>query len=83
MDPDAGRFVEEERVREWMKKLELGEVVEIKGEKLEVLEIKDRTVTLKLLSMEDRLRKAMDLEPKAYHGLNREEKRALDRKRRR
>ncbi len=52
MDPMAGRFVEEDRAEKWMARVEIGEVVKIKGEELEIVEIGDRTLTLKLLSPE-------------------------------
>ena len=54
MDPNVGRFIEEENAEKWMETLEIGEIVKIKGEELEVAEIGDRTVTFKLRSAMER-----------------------------
>lgn len=67
MDPMSGRFVEEERAEQWMARVEVGEVVKIKGEELEIVKIEGREMTLKLLSAEDRGRRAIG---DAFEGLD-------------
>jgi len=54
MDTNAGEFVGEERAEAWMQRIEVGEIVKIKGEKLEVVRIEKREITLKLLSAYER-----------------------------
>lgn len=60
MDTNTGRFVEEESAEKWMQRIAVGEVIKIKDEECEVVSFGNRTVTLKLLSHEDRMRKEMD-----------------------
>jgi hypothetical protein len=55
MDTNAGRFVEEADAEKWMQRLEVGEVVEIKGEELTVLAFDNRRVVLELRSADDRV----------------------------
>ena len=59
MDTNAGEFVGEERAESWMQRIEIGEVVKIKGEELEVVMIGRHEITLKLLGQRDRDRRAM------------------------
>lgn len=54
MDPMSGRFVEEDKAEAWMGRISIGEIIKIKGEELEVVEIEGRHIRLKLLSSEDR-----------------------------
>ncbi len=54
MDSNAGEFVGPDRAEAWMERLDVGEIVKIKGEELEVVKIEGREVTLKLRSWEDR-----------------------------
>ena len=56
MDTNAGRFVEEKSAEAWMQRVEVGEVVKIKGEELRIVVIEDRRITLELLSADDRMR---------------------------
>ncbi len=55
MDANAGRFIEEQTAEAWMQRIEVGEVVKIKGEELRVVSIEDRRITLELMSAEDRV----------------------------
>ena len=55
MDTNRGRFVEEESAEAWMQRISVGEIIKIHGEECEVTEIAGRTVTLKLLSAEERM----------------------------
>lgn len=57
MDTNAGEFVGEDRVEQWMQRIAVGETVKIKGEELEVVKIERREITLKLLSYEERIAK--------------------------
>lgn len=57
MNPQTGMFVQEDRAEKWMQRVEVGEIVKIKGEELEIVEIEDRHIKLRLLSVEDRVRK--------------------------
>jgi len=81
MDPNAGRFIEEERAEAWMARIEVGETIKIKGEELEVVEIGDRTVTLKLLSFEERMSRGLpsfaDQEDAASREIERQLKKML------
>ena len=85
MDTNAGEFVGEERAEAWMQRIEVGEVVKIKGEELEVLRIDERTIVLKLLSASDKLEKdlsglsTMDYEDLAYSESNRQRENMLRR----
>ncbi len=54
MDTNRGEFVDESRSEQWMKRLEVGQIVKLMEEEFEVLEIGKRTVLLKLRSFEDR-----------------------------
>ncbi len=54
MDTNAGEFVGEGRAEVWMQHIRIGEVVEIKGEELEVVGIGRHEITLKLLGQRDR-----------------------------
>ena len=54
MDPNAGRFVEEAQAESWMQRIEVGEVVKIKGEEFEVLGFEGREIRLRMRSAEDR-----------------------------
>ena len=56
MDTDSGRFVDDEQAQSWMQRISVGEVIKIKGEECEVVELGERTITLKLLSADERLR---------------------------
>lgn len=78
MNTDTGEFVREERIRSWMKTLSVGEVVKLKGEECQVTAIGERTVTLTLLSDEDRMR--MEVESIAGNRHERRRKAALARK---
>ena len=62
MDSHAGRFREKNdpKIESWMQRIGLGEVVEIKGEEFEVAGVTERYLTLKLLSAEERQKKALD-----------------------
>lgn len=55
MDSMSGQFVEEDRAEKWMARVEVGEIVKIKGEELEIVKIEGREMTLKLLSAEERM----------------------------
>lgn len=55
MNSQTGHFVKEDRAEQWMQRVEIGEVVKIKGEELEIVEIEGRHIKLKLLSAEDRI----------------------------
>ena len=59
MDTRSGEFVEDERAESWMQRIGIGEVVKIKGEELEVVGISGREITLRLLSANDRLARAL------------------------
>ena len=61
MDPNSGRFLDEddERIESWMERIAVGETVKIKGEELEVTRIGEREITLKLLSARDRTPKGL------------------------
>ena len=59
MDTNAGEFVDEQRSESWMQRIEVGEVIKIKGEELEVLKINERTIVLKLLSASDKVKRAL------------------------
>jgi hypothetical protein len=54
MNPSSGEFVDEDRSESWMQRIEVGEVIKIKGEECEVVKIGRREITLKLLSSADR-----------------------------
>jgi len=54
MDTNSAEFVGEERAEAWMQRIEVGEVIKIKGEDLEVVRIEKREITLKLLSAYER-----------------------------
>lgn len=58
MNPQTGQFVQEDRAEQWMQRVEVGEIVKIKGEELEIVEIEDRHIKLKLLSVRDRIGKS-------------------------
>ena len=82
MDPNAGRFIEEECAENWMARIEVGETIKIKGEELEVTEIGDRTVTLKLLSHDERMSRGLpsfaDREDAASREIHRQRKKMLE-----
>lgn len=79
MNPNAGRFIEEEKAKAWMQRIEVGEVVKIKGEELEIVEIGDRTLKLKLLSAQERLAKRFPVETDFNRHMRRQQA-ALERK---
>jgi hypothetical protein len=60
MNPNSGEFEDGARAKAWMERVKVGEVVKIKGEELEIVSIAKRTITLKLLSADDRLRSNFD-----------------------
>lgn len=74
MDTNAGEFVEEERAERWMQRLQVGEIVKIKGEELQVVSTDKREVTLRLLSAADRLKNLFGIET----DLNRHKRRERD-----
>lgn len=55
MDTNSGRFVEEENAEAWMERISVGEIIKIKGEELEVVQIHQREIVLKLRSADDRI----------------------------
>lgn len=63
MDTDIGYFLPEAhpRVKQWMERISIGDVVELKGQQCEVVDIEvgGRTVTLKLMSSYDRHQRAL------------------------
>jgi hypothetical protein len=61
MDTNAGKFVGPDRAQQWMKRVEVGQQLKILGEEFEVLEIRDRTMVVKLLSFEERMGVGGDL----------------------
>ena len=85
MDPNSGRFVEEQYAESWMQRIEIGETIKIKGEECEVTAIGDRHITLRLLSADERMAKAFggslvtDMDSLNRH--ERRERAALARKR--
>jgi hypothetical protein len=79
MNTNSGEFVEEARAEAWMKRLELGEPIKIKGEELEVVKIERREVTLKLLSVGERVQKHFPIE-KSLNRHMRREREAMERK---
>jgi len=54
MDTETGQFVAENKAEAWMKRIQMHEIVEIKGAVLEVVSIGRREITLKLLSRDER-----------------------------
>ncbi len=70
MNPQTGQFVQEDRAEQWMQRVEIGEVVKIKGEELEIVEIEGRHIKLKLLSAEDRMQKVFDVMDIEYESLD-------------
>ena len=58
MDTQSGRFVDERGAEPWMPRIAVGEIVNLKGEELEVQEIRERTILLKLLSAAERAARA-------------------------
>jgi len=83
MDTDSGRFLREddERVQSWMQRIEVGEIVKIKGEECRVESIGDRTITLGLLSRLERLSQELFGEKhlEDLRDLNRHERRRRER----
>lgn len=82
MDPNAGRFVDEDRAQKWMERVEVGEVVKIKGEELEIIEIGKRTLKLKLLSHNERMEKSFgglvqDFDEMRHSEIERQRKKML------
>ena len=59
MDTRSGEFVEDERAESWMQRIDIGEVVKIKGAELEVVGIAGREIRLCLLSASDRAARAL------------------------
>lgn len=55
MDTNTGEFVDDSRAESWMQRIDVGEVIKIKGEELDVLRIDERTIVLKLLNASDRM----------------------------
>ena len=55
MDTNAGRFVEEESAEKWMQRIEVGEIIKLKGEDCRVVRIGERQVVLELMSATDRI----------------------------
>ena len=55
MDTNSGRFIEEQNAESWMQRIEVGEIIKIKGEELRVVSIESRRITLELMSAEDRI----------------------------
>lgn len=66
MNTDTGHFVKEEGATPDMVRVEVGEVVKVKGERFRVMEIGDRNLTLELMSYEDRQK---DIDRKRRAGL--------------
>ena len=60
MNTDTGEFVGEDQAEPWMEKVSIGEVVPIKGNPTEVVRIEGRELTLKLMSIGDRHKHAME-----------------------
>lgn len=54
MDTNQGRFVEEEQAESWMQRIQVGEIIKIKGEECRVEAIGSHIVTLKLLNPSER-----------------------------
>lgn len=78
MDTNAGRFVGEESAKSWMQRVEVDEVIKIKGEECRVVSINGRRLEVELLSSDDRMRRQMESilsEPR-----NRHERRAAAKK---
>jgi len=59
MDTDSGRFVDDNQSQAWMKRIAVGEIIKIKDEELEVIEIGERTIKLKLLSFDERFARSL------------------------
>ncbi len=66
MDTNSGRFIEEKNAEEWMQRISVGETIKIKGEECEVMAFTDRTVTLKLLSADERVERFYKDEANAH-----------------
>lgn len=82
MDPNSGRFVDEREAKAHMKRFTVGEVLKLKGEEFEVLEIQEREIRLKPLSAQERLMKQLPVVTEFMHP-NRTERRRRDREERR
>ena len=80
MNTDSGRFVEEAEAKAWMKRISIGEVVEVKGEEFEVEEIRERHLVLKMLSKSERAEKRLGAAGVNPLDLNRASRRSLDSK---
>ena len=85
MNTDTGEFVEDSKAEKWMQRLDIGEVVKLKGEECEVVAIEDREVRLKLMNSEDRRQHRYNQAPRNRNERRKEladEKRARRRKKR-
>jgi len=60
MNASEGKFVHLGEAKLWMQTLTVGEVVKMKGEEFEVVEITDRECRLKLMSADERQTKQME-----------------------
>lgn len=80
MDTNAGRFVEEKIAERWMQRIEVDEIIKIKGEECRVVRINGRRLEVELLSSDDRLRREMGSILDAPR--NRHERRSADAKKR-
>lgn len=54
MNIDTGELLEEQNAEAWMKRISVGEVIQIKGEDCKVVQIGGRTITFELMSRADR-----------------------------
>ena len=77
VDTDSGRFVDDAHAQKWMKRIALGEIVKVKDEEMEVVAIRERTITLKLLSFEERFGRGNAFEDAADIESRRQRERML------
>ncbi len=54
MNTDTGEFMEEKNAEDWMQRISVGEVIQLKGKDCKVTQIGARTITLELMSNADR-----------------------------
>ena len=54
MNTNSGEFVDDSRAEQWMKRVEVGQVIKILEEEFEITSIGQREMTVKLLSFRER-----------------------------
>ena len=78
MDTRSGEFVREEEIEKWMETVTVGEIVKMKGEEMRIKEIGRRTLTLELLSHEDRMHEQFSSMTTSFEEHNRHERRRIE-----